>query len=81
MLDQIQFTQAMLDLERLHPRYLALAGDVTGDEPIERLVDHMLRHGGKARGDAELVLRTGERTARSALRCALDADIRSRLQA
>jgi len=73
MLDQIRFTRAMLDLERLRPRYLALARDVTGDERIERLVDHVLRHGELARGDADLVLRTSERTARTALRRALDA--------
>jgi Fic family protein len=69
MLDQIRFTRAMLDLDRLRPRYLALARDVTGgDERIGRLVDHVLRHGELARGDAELVLRTSERTARTALK-------------
>jgi len=41
MLDQIRFTRAMLDLERLRQRYLALARDVTGDERIERLFPNL----------------------------------------
>jgi Fic family protein len=73
MLDQIRFTRAMLDLDRLRLRYLSLVRDVTGgDERVGRLVDHVLRHGELARGDAEFVLRTGERTARTALKRASD---------
>jgi hypothetical protein len=73
MLDQIRFTRAMLDLDRLRLRYLSLVRDVTGgDERMGRLVDHVLRHGELARGDAGLVLRTGERTARTALKRASD---------
>ena len=74
MLDQIRFTKAMLDLDRLRPRYLALVRDVTvGDGRINKLVEHVLRYGSLHRGDAEIVLRVGERTARSALKTALDA--------
>jgi hypothetical protein len=63
----------MLDLDRLRLRYLSLVRDVTGgDERMGRLVDHVLRHGELARGDAGLVLRTGERTARTALKRASD---------
>lgn len=74
MLDQVRFSRAMLDLEALRPRYLALARDVTGGEDrASRLVDHVLRHGELARGDAEMVLRTSERTARNVLRKVQDA--------
>lgn len=74
MLDQIRFTRAMLDLDRLQLRYRALVRDITGgDERICRLVDHVLRHGELARGDAEYVLRTSERTARTSLKRALEA--------
>jgi len=74
MLDQIRFSGAMLDLEALRPRYLSLVRDITaGDERAGKLVDHVLRNGELARGDAELVLRTGERTARSVLKKIQDA--------
>lgn len=74
MLDQVRFTRAMLDLDALRSRYLSLVRDVSaGDDRAVRLVDHVLRHGELARGDAELVLHTGERTARNALRQVQDA--------
>ena len=74
MLDQVRFTRTMLDLDRLRPRYLALVRDVTaGDERVGKLVERVLRYGSLPRGDAKIVLRVSERTARSALRAALDA--------
>lgn len=73
MLDQIRFTRAMFDLEHLAPRYDALIRDTTAnDTRARRLIDHLLRHGEMARGDAALVARASERTARDALKGLLD---------
>ena len=69
MLDQIRFTRTIFDTHQLRTRYLALVRDVTaGDARAIALVDHVLRYGELPRGEAGLVLRTSERTARTALR-------------
>jgi hypothetical protein len=66
-LDQIRFTAQMFDLDRLNRRYPELVRDVMGDPRAASLVEHVLRLGELPRGDAALVLRVGERTARNVL--------------
>lgn len=74
MLDQVRFARAMLDLDALGPRYAALARDVLPKEPrAAALIDHVLRFGEMPRGDAAMVLRVGERTARTVLASAVKA--------
>jgi len=74
MLDQIRFTRAIFDLETLRSRYDALIHDVMpGNERAPALIDHVLRYGALARGDAGLVLRTSERTARNVLKATQEA--------
>ena len=68
MLDQIHFSTALLDLGTLSTRYGALVRDVfPGNERAVRLIRSVLRLGEMPRGDAALVLGTGERTARTVL--------------
>jgi Fic family protein len=66
-LDQIRFSAFMFDLERLEARYRALVGDVLKDKRAPDLAAAVLRHGKLERGDAHLVLRTSQRTARKTL--------------
>ena len=74
MLDQIKFTSAIFDLGRLLPRYLALVRDVEPDDQrMVKLVDHVLRFGQMARGDAPMVLGVKERAARDTLSAAVEA--------
>lgn len=69
MLDQLRFSRAMLHLDALKPRYLALVRDITADDRrAQKLVDHVLRHGEMARGDAAMVLQVSPRTAQTVLR-------------
>lgn len=68
MLDQIRFTEAMFDLNRLQERYTRLIVDLyPGKERLPLLVTHILRHGKMARGDARFVTGASERSARSDL--------------
>ena len=69
MLDQIYFSNAMLELGNFQDRYGALVKDVfPRDDRPERLIKSVLRLGEMARGDAAVVLGTGERTARTTLK-------------
>lgn len=74
MLDQIRFTSTMFDLGTLQMRYLTLVRDLhPGDTRIVTLVDHVLRFGQMARGDAPAVLGLRERAARDVLSTAVAA--------
>jgi len=66
-LDQIRFSASLFDLGGLEARYRALVADVVGDRRAPDLVSAVLRMGALPRGDAALVLRTSERTARNTL--------------
>jgi Fic family protein len=66
-LDQVRFSTAMFDLGRLDARYRALIKDVVDDKRAPDLVAAVLRHGRLPRGEANFVLKTSERTARSTL--------------
>jgi len=57
----------MFDLGRLDARYRALIKDVVDDKRAPDLVAAVLRHGRLPRGEANFVLKTSERTARSTL--------------
>ena len=67
MLDQIVFSAKLFDLAGLEDRYSRLIDDVTGDARSAALMRGVLRHGSLPRGDATLVLRVSERTARNVL--------------
>ena len=64
-LDQIRFAAVMFDIERLDERYRKLVADVVPDKRASDLVAGVLKHGEIARGDADVLLRTSERTARN----------------
>ncbi|MER8834782.1 Fic family protein [Mesorhizobium sp. M0909] len=66
-LDQVRFSTTMFDLGRLEARYRALVKDLVDDKRAPDLVAAVLRHGRLPRGDANLVLKTSERTARNTL--------------
>lgn len=69
MLDQLRFSRAMLDLDALRPRYLSLVRDLTADDKrAQKLIDHVLRHGEMARGDAAMVLQVSPRTAQTVMK-------------
>lgn len=66
MLDQLRFSPAMLDLDALSPRYLSLVRDLSADDKrAVKMVDHVLRHGEMAPGDAAMVLQVSPRIAQS----------------
>ena len=67
MLDQIVFSAKLFDLAGLEDRYSRLIEDVTGDARSGVLMRGVLRHGSLQRGDAPLILRVSERTARNVL--------------
>lgn len=64
-LDQIRFCGAMFDFERLEDRYGRLVADVIGNDRATALATAVLRQGSLPRGDAQMALRTSERSARS----------------
>jgi len=71
MLDQLRFSRAVLDLDALRPRYLSLVRDLSADDKrAQKLVDHVLRHGEMARGDAAMVLQVSPRTAQTVVKAA-----------
>lgn len=71
MLDQLRFSRTMLDLDALRPRYLSLVRDLSADDKrAQKLVDHVLRHGEMARGDAAMVLQVSPRTAQTVVKAA-----------
>lgn len=71
-LDQIRFAATMFDIERLEDRYRALVRDILDDQRAPELVAAVLRHGALPRGDAHIVLKTSERTARNTLTALLE---------
>ena len=73
MLDQITFSTRLFDLGGLERRYRGLVGDIVADKRAPDLLAGVLRHGSLERGEAALVLRTSERTARNTLKELTDA--------
>ncbi len=67
-LDQISFSARLFDLARLDKRYRRLVMDTIDDKRAPDLISAVLRHGTLDRGDAQIVLKTSERTARNALK-------------
>lgn len=72
-LDQITFSARLFDLGGLDRRYRRLVEDTVNDKRAPDLISAVLRHGALERGEAPLVLKTSERTARNTLRKLTDA--------
>ena len=66
-LDQISFSARLFDLGGLDQRYRRLVADTIDDKRAPELISSVLRHGALERGDALIVLKTSERTARNTL--------------
>jgi len=66
-LDQIAFSSKLFDLGGLDKRYRRLVADTIDDKRAPDLISAVLRHGSLDRGDAQVVLKTSERTARNTL--------------
>lgn len=66
-LDQVRFSAVMFGFDSIEDRYRSLVRDVSGDKRAPDLVAAVLKHGALPRGDANYVLRTSERTARTTL--------------
>ena len=66
-LDQITFSAKLFDLGGLERRYRRLVTDTVDDKRAPDLISAVLRHGALDRGDAQVVLKTSERTARNTL--------------
>lgn len=66
-LDQITFSAKLFDLGGLDKRFRRLVADTIEDKRAPDLVSAVLRHGALERGDAQIVLKTSERTARNTL--------------
>ncbi|MDG2259509.1 MAG: Fic family protein, partial [Paracoccaceae bacterium] len=58
----------LFDLGGLEKRYRRLVEDTLDDKRAPELISAVLRHGALDRGDAQVVLKTSERTARNTLR-------------
>ena len=69
MLEEVRFARASFATETLEPRYRRLLHALGYDENAQDLAGAILRFGQIARGDASVVLKTSERTARTALSC------------
>lgn len=67
-LDQITFSAKLFDLGGLDKRYQRLVADTIDDKRAPDLISAVLRHGTLDRGDAQIVLKTSERTARNTLK-------------
>jgi len=67
-LDQITFSAKLFDLGGLDKRYQRLVADTIDDKRAPDLISAVLRHGALDRGDAQIVLKTSERTARNTLK-------------
>ncbi|MFC4670928.1 Fic family protein [Seohaeicola nanhaiensis] len=72
-LDQITFSAQLFDLAGLEKRYRRLVADTVEDKRAPELISAVLRHGALERGDAPVVLKTSERTARNTLRTLTEA--------
>jgi Fic family protein len=66
-LDQITFSKKLFDLTGLNRRYRRLVEDTIDDKRAPDLISAVLRYGALERGEAHVVLRTSERTARNTL--------------
>ncbi len=67
-LDQITFSAKLFDLAGLEKRYRRLVADTIEDKRAPDLISAVLRHGRLDRGDAQIVLKTSERTSRNTLK-------------
>ena len=67
MLDQVRFAKAAFRFEMLNERYRRLLLDLGHDDRAASLVAAVLRFGQIERGDAHVVLKTSERTARNTM--------------
>lgn len=67
-LDQITFSAKLFDLAGLDKRYRRLVEDTIEDKRAPDLISAVLRHGMLERGDAQIVLKTSERTSRNTLK-------------
>ncbi len=75
MLDQIRFSGKLFDLDGLEKRYRRLVSDTIEDKRAPDLISAVLRRGALERGDARVVLKTSERTARSTVRNLVSAGL------
>ncbi len=66
-LDQITFSAKLFDLGGLEKRYRRLVEDTIDDKRAPDLISAVLRYGTLERGEAQIVLKTSERTARNTL--------------
>lgn len=67
-LDQLMFSAKLFDLPGLDKRYRRLVADTIDDKRAPDLISAVLRHGMLDRGDAQIVLKTSERTSRNTLK-------------
>ncbi len=67
-LEQITCSAKLFDLGVLDGRYRRLVADTIDDKRAPDLISAVLRHGALDRGDAQVVLKTSECTARNTLR-------------
>ncbi len=67
-LDQLTFSAKLFDLAGLDKRYRRLVADTIEDKRAPDLISAVLRHGILDRGDAQVVLKTSERTSRNTLK-------------
>jgi len=67
-LDQITFSAKLFDLAGLDKRYRRLVADTIEDKRAPDLISAVLRHRMLDRGDAQVVLKTSERTSRNTLK-------------
>ena len=65
--DQIAFSTKLFDLSGLEKRYRRLVEDTIDDKRAPDLIAAVLRHGALERGEAQIALKTSERTARNTL--------------
>ena len=66
-LDQITFSAKLFDLGGLEKRYRRLVEDTIDDKRAHELISAALRYGVLERGEAQIVLKTSDRTARNTL--------------
>jgi len=66
-LDQITFSTELFDLGGLEKRYRRLVEDTVDDKRAPYLISAVLRYGALERGEAQIILKTSERTARNTL--------------
>jgi Fic family protein len=72
-LDQIRFTNAILGLGNLSRRYLDIIKEVMTDKHAAQLAEYVFKYGELPRGDADVLLKTSERTARNTVSALVEA--------